>query len=233
MAPPPRRWADGIPVALRPRSNRIPDVEIVPSAISLNRKQSETLHTTREITIISRIDGKQSDPPVVTGLPDGIGVMRTSLLETQTSVNQYVERWRVQLRIDYLGNNPDVFSAPVVRFERSGRAKPVPISIRTSGIRCSPQAIQFNGAKIGVVHYRRFLIHSADQTEFSVNAISQSSSVFRAKCDLGKPGSKHWVDVFFEPTEPGICADELLIVLDHPDTKRLVVRVVGNPAIDH
>jgi hypothetical protein len=208
------------------------DAEISPPAISLSRKRGESLNISRGMTIVVRGNASPLEPPCLIGAPEGVAVVGTSLVGSQGPEGEPAQRWQMELRIEYAGSKPDLFAAPMVKFGQSCGAKVLPISIRTAGLRCSPQTIYFLGVKIGVEHHRRFLIDSTDQSKFAIKSIAKSSSEVDTKCDLNKLSSKHWVDVFFKPTERRECTDQLLIDLDHQQTRQLGVRVVGVPGGD-
>lgn len=135
-----------------------------------------------------------------------------------------------------LSPSQDLLSDPVrsvvpITFRDSADSEPIsadlPVLIGLAyGIE-APKLSYFGTLPVGEQQSRRILLRSTDEIDFSVIKTHSTSPAFSvAKYSVAKARSC-WVELVYNPSEPGDHSSEIMIETDHPRNQKLVVRVRG------
>jgi hypothetical protein len=203
------------------------DLRTAPSVLSHDfvGGEGEVVEKTMVIEANRRSPDASAPALEVSGLPTGVTLERLVHQAAQEiTPGLWQHHWEAKfvLRCPIPVDHPLAGSGSITV---KGEAIPplmVPVTLACKcGVSVAPAETRFDSVAVGGRNVRRFRVAAANDREFVVRKVTCSSPYLTINGDLGKPQSKHWLEIAFSPAEAGDYDCEVVLETDHPEATRL------------
>lgn len=209
----------------------VANVQATPARLDDRFKRGDGVRT-HQVTLTRHSREAPSDrPPVIVNPPpDWLRVAKIERSQSASELDSglWQDQWTATVEIEPAESGSRHASLRL-RFEGSPPAEfDLPVhALPVHGVE-APKYVFFGAREEAQV--RKVLVRSCDDQPFSIRSIrSTSPDVSVAAVPKGR-ASRHWFEVVYRRSGAEKLDSRLDIVTDHPDSPRLVVRVVGGGA---